>query len=78
MKYRVFPDCWKTGKVVLIPKGKGEKEDVDSYRPLTLLPAIEKIFEKAILTRIEMKKTSAKNNMASERRGAARIVFGKW
>ena len=55
MKHGIFSACWKVGKVVLIPKRKGKKEDVDSYRPLTLLPAIGKVLEKVILSRIERK-----------------------
>lgn len=48
-----FPKPWKTGIVRYIYKGNGkDPQDVKSYRPLTLLPAIGKIYEKIINRRI--------------------------
>ena len=55
LKYRMFPDRWKIGQLALIPKGKGRNDEVESYRPLTLLPAIGKVLEKCILKRTEKK-----------------------
>jgi len=44
----VFPKLWKTANVVPIYKNKGEKCDPSSYRPISLLSTISKIFEKLI------------------------------
>ena len=43
----VFPKSWKLAKVVLIPK-----PDKASYRPISLLSTISKIFEKVLLSRV--------------------------
>ena len=49
-----FPSRWRRGKVVIIPKpGKDNYEKVGSYRPICLLPALGKILEKIILTRLD-------------------------
>ena len=42
-----FPDEMKIAKVVPVFK-KGAKDDVNNYRPISLLPTISKIFEKII------------------------------
>ena len=46
-----FPQCWKKAKVVPLHK-KGDRKDVNNYRPISLLPALSKIGEKAIATQI--------------------------
>ena len=43
----IFPDPLKMAQVIPIFKG-GDKEDPSSYRPISLLPAIGKLFEKLI------------------------------
>ena len=40
-----FPDCWKLGKVVAIAKPGKDSHLPTSYRPITLLPSIGKLFE---------------------------------
>jgi hypothetical protein len=47
----VFPDLLKIAKVLPIHK-KNEKEKFDNYRPISILPSISKIFEKAIYSQI--------------------------
>ena len=47
----IFPDQLKLAKVVPIYKG-GAKTDVSNYRPISLLSAFSKIFEKLVHTRI--------------------------
>lgn len=47
----VFPDQLKLAKVVPIFK-KGIKSNPKSYRPISLLPTISKVFEKIIKTRL--------------------------
>jgi hypothetical protein len=47
-----FPLDWKIGKIVAIPKPDKDQTLPTSYRPITLLPVIGKVFEKVILTRL--------------------------
>jgi hypothetical protein len=47
-----FPDCWKTQKLVLIPKPGKAADDPSSYRPICLLDTLGKLFEKIILKRL--------------------------
>ena len=47
----VFPDTFKTAEVIPLFKG-GVREDLSNYRPISLLPAIGKLFEKLFATRI--------------------------
>lgn len=46
----VFPDAWKEGRLVTVPKGNGRPlTDPKAYRPITLLPVLGKILERVIL-----------------------------
>ena len=40
----IFPDNWKKSNICPIQE-KGDKQIVDNYRPVSLLPVCEKIFE---------------------------------
>ena len=42
-----FPTVWKKGKVVPIFKS-GNRSDKSNYRPITILPVLSKVFEKAV------------------------------
>lgn len=44
-----FPREWKLGHVVMIPKAGKNILKPDSYRPITLLPSISKVFERLLL-----------------------------
>ena len=44
----VFPDAYKIAKVIPLFKKGGDKESLDSYRPISLLPALGKLLEKLI------------------------------
>ena len=46
-----FPDAYKIAQVIPIFKG-GDRQSCDSYRPISLLPAIGKLLEKLIAGRI--------------------------
>ena len=59
-----FPQCWKKAKVVPLHK-KGDKKDVNNYRPISLLPALSKIAEKVIAT--QMHKHFEDNNIFPKR-----------
>jgi len=48
-----FPACWKTGRLIVIPKDTDRpRSDPKAYRPITLLPALGKLFERIIAARI--------------------------
>lgn len=47
-----FPADWKGGKVIVIPKPGKDRRLAGSYRPITLLPQIGKLFEKLLLKRL--------------------------
>uniref|UniRef100_A0A7I4YHC4 Ovule protein n=1 Tax=Haemonchus contortus TaxID=6289 RepID=A0A7I4YHC4_HAECO len=48
----VAPDAWRKSKTILLFK-KGDKEDLDNYRPITLLPVIYKVFTRWLLARMK-------------------------
>ena len=43
----IFPDAWKLARVTPIFKD-GDKDDKSNYRPISVLPAISRLFEKLI------------------------------
>ena len=43
----VFPSVWKQGKVAALFKS-GDRLDCNSYRPITILPTLSKILERAV------------------------------
>ena len=47
-----YPAKWKEATVKPIYKGKGSPSDITSYRPISLLPCISKVFEKLMFARI--------------------------
>ncbi len=51
MSKSLFPECFKIAKVTPLFKG-GDKHDVNSYRPISLLPSMGKLLEKIISVRI--------------------------
>jgi hypothetical protein len=66
LKLNFFPDIWKESVVKVIPKtGKTDYTDTNSYRPISLLPVMAKVFEKLIINRIT--DYLRKNNLVSER-----------
>jgi len=48
-----FPLNWKLATVILIKKPGKDKSNPDSYRPISLLTSLSKIFEKVIHTRLQ-------------------------
>lgn len=47
-----FPTLWKVSQIIMIPKPGKKLEDVTSYRPISLLPVLSKVFEKLYLKRL--------------------------
>lgn len=47
----IFPDLMKHSKLIPLYKSENEK-DPSNYRPISVLPALSKIFEKVILTQL--------------------------
>ena len=42
-----FPQCWKTAKVFALFKG-GVSEDLNNYRPISVLPVLSKVIERHV------------------------------
>ena len=51
MRQGIFPDAYKKAQVIPLFKG-GDKDDMNSYRPISLLPVLGKLLEKVISVRI--------------------------
>ena len=68
----IFPDEWKTAKVVPLFKG-GNKENVENYRPISLLPLPGKILEKIVHSRLT--DYFDQTNFISENQGGFRKGF---
>ena len=51
MKSSYYQDIWKKSNIIPVHK-KNDKQLVNNYRPISLLPIFGKIFEKIIFNRI--------------------------
>lgn len=52
IKLRYVPQLWKLAEVIMIPKPGKPVEKLTSYRPISLLPVLSKLFEKLIRKRV--------------------------
>ena len=59
----IFPDAFKTSKVTPLYK-KGDKTDLNNYRPISILPTISKVFEQVI--HVQLYDYFCKNNLLCE------------
>ena len=48
----VYPDDWKCAHIIPIYKGKGSHSALDSYRPISILSPVSKLFEKLLAEQI--------------------------
>lgn len=48
-----FPSQWKVAEIIMVPKPGKPSEQVSSYRPISLLPCLSKLFEKLLLVRLK-------------------------
>lgn len=47
------PRVWKVAEVIMLPKPGKQPNETKSYRPISLLPTISKVFEKLLLKRLK-------------------------
>lgn len=47
-----FPPQWKVAQIIMISKPNKDLFDVKSYRPISLLPIVSKLFEKLLLQKL--------------------------
>lgn len=52
LRLEYFPLQWKVAEIVVVPKAGKPPNDVSSYRPISLLPTMSKLFEKIFLKRL--------------------------
>lgn len=52
LRLNYFPAQWKHALIIMLPKPGKPPTQTSSYRPISLLPLMSKIFEKLLLTRI--------------------------
>lgn len=60
----VYPKAWKSDKMVILRKG--EVTDPKSFRPIMLLPALEKVYEKLLNNQL-MSTTKSTGKYSSEK-----------
>lgn len=54
IKLMHVPDIWKVAEIIMIPKPGKPPNEVKSYRPISLLPIISKLFEILIQKRLQV------------------------
>jgi hypothetical protein len=53
-RLKYTPQVWKIAEVIMIPKPGKQLNEVTSYRPISLLPVVSKLFEKLVLKRLKI------------------------
>lgn len=53
LRLQIFPGQWRVAQVVMVPKPGKPPQLTASYRPISLLPVIGKLFERILLNRIK-------------------------
>lgn len=52
-RLKYVPKLWKIAEVIMIPKPGKSPNEIKSYRPISLLPIMSKLFQKLVLKRIK-------------------------
>ncbi|GBP96727.1 Probable RNA-directed DNA polymerase from transposon BS [Eumeta japonica] len=52
LRLEYFPNNWKVAVVKMIPKPGKDLTKAESYRPISLLPTMSKLFEKLLVTKL--------------------------
>jgi len=53
LRLSYFPPLWKMSTIILVHKPGKPKNTTSSYRPISLLPSLGKLFEKLLLKRLQ-------------------------
>ena len=64
IKLGIFLESWSQGIICLIYKNKGSKTKPENFRPITLLPCLEKLFSSILNSRMEI--FLEENNLLNE------------
>jgi hypothetical protein len=48
-----YPIQWKFAQIIVIPKPGKPETEITSYRPISLLPVVSKLFERLLLNKIK-------------------------
>lgn len=54
IRLKHVPVSWKVSDVIMLPKPGKNHNEVESYRPIALLPIMSKLFEKLLLKRLKL------------------------
>lgn len=52
-RIKYIPNIWKVSEIIMIPKPGKPLNEVSSYRPISLLPIMAKLYEKLLLKRLK-------------------------
>lgn len=52
LRFGIYPEIWKPGKIIWIPKPGKDPCDPGAYRPITLLSCLGKVYERCIAARL--------------------------
>jgi hypothetical protein len=53
-RLKYTPQVWKIAEVIMIPKPRTPLNEVNSHRPISLLPVVSKLFENFLLKRVKI------------------------
>ena len=67
----VFPDEWKLSKVIPLFK-RGERSDLNNYRPISIIPVVAKVFERIVYDQLYEYLTD--NNLISSHQSGFRTL----
>ena len=72
LETKIFPNDWKIARVTPIFKA-GDRCDVNNYRPISVISAVARIFEKIVYDQLDDYVT--KNNLINPRQSGFRSLF---